>query len=509
MAYFNITRDARTQSYTPPGARNDMGNWRDPAQPEAYRAKFRTPQNPVVAEAMAPEMLPAPAVMSAGIAREFQRLREDKRNAGANQQALANEQFRGEHERIQRAVQDKFIQDFRQWCATPQVAPGGQAEMPTRSRHPSVVGYLGLSIERKAQFQKAIARLRLEGEQYGMSNWPVDKLWLYFKFVERGMEPSEAEAAMAIDTMGADAAVPAEGARIPPTTPPTAELSGGMATTVASPARTPSVHVPSPTLNPANVSPRSPGYYSTPQARGVPPPPLPTSPPVAPASLAPPAAPARPRTKMMPAYVPAAAPAASPQFDIDKLESPAAPAPDVQEVDVAAAATPDLEALRDAADRGEVDASPNTRAALDAEIERRHPAPPPPDPSTPRRSERGADAAAALPLPASPDADAPTGFTPGPAQLENTQRGVRNFLAKSGLSADDIRAQKAETDEADLYHAVTTGNVESLNATAAAYVQKVREKVTAEGKDEATLRRARHHTLKKLWAKDIRKKRGA
>lgn len=61
------------------------------------------------------------------------------------------------------------------------------------SNHPSVHSYVKDIVLARTKFEQKLVEMKMEAQTAGVNHWPVDKLYLYYKYVVRGMEPDDAD----------------------------------------------------------------------------------------------------------------------------------------------------------------------------------------------------------------------------------------------------------------------------------------------------------------------------
>lgn len=116
-----------------------------------------------------------------------------------------------------KAADEAFAKEFRAWIAkrgrvtdhvnagwwptqngVPTADPGTFMKQPGfLSKHPSVTSYINGFMDAKIDFMTGIAKLKAEADIAGVDDWPVEKLWLFYKYVVRGCrDPDQIEADM-------------------------------------------------------------------------------------------------------------------------------------------------------------------------------------------------------------------------------------------------------------------------------------------------------------------------
>lgn len=61
------------------------------------------------------------------------------------------------------------------------------------SNHPSVHSYVKDIVLARSKFEQKLVEMKMEAQTAGVNHWPVDKLYLYYKYVVRGMEPDDTD----------------------------------------------------------------------------------------------------------------------------------------------------------------------------------------------------------------------------------------------------------------------------------------------------------------------------
>lgn len=109
--------------------------------------------------------------------------------------------------KLEKEVDEDVENDFSGWLLSyghkPEVERYiGKDQMDARykkkplSTHSSVTNYIDSKVDSAIRFEKAIAKLKLRYEASGsLDNATIDECWMYYKFVVRGMEPSDEETA--------------------------------------------------------------------------------------------------------------------------------------------------------------------------------------------------------------------------------------------------------------------------------------------------------------------------
>jgi hypothetical protein len=165
--------------------------------------KFKTPKDPLAAEAKLKDISAPPQVAHAHKEQIYASMLA---NARTQEERLAIEIAR-RHEidkSVSKQVDEHFATSFQNWIlkrgrrqdhvnagwwdinstAVPKFLSSGGL----LSSHPSVQKYVEGFILSRPQFEQKLLQLKIEAKTRGVEDWPIDKLYLYYKYVVRGLE---------------------------------------------------------------------------------------------------------------------------------------------------------------------------------------------------------------------------------------------------------------------------------------------------------------------------------
>lgn len=185
---------------------------------------------------------------------EIERLIADYEANPAFAQGALMEAGRHRYLQTQKALDCAAQEDFRNWLIShgrpsdhttySPYAANGKVEDPSMlwkvrplSHHPSVLSYIDKQVDARSRFEASLAKLKLRYESSGsLENATLDECWLYFKFIVRGMEPTEEDIKRFVDEDGAEPSASFYFVdETPPSaqpTPKTSNLSSGQQTPV-------------------------------------------------------------------------------------------------------------------------------------------------------------------------------------------------------------------------------------------------------------------------------------
>lgn len=128
-------------------------------------------------------------------------------------------------------VNDEFVNSFNNWLIKrgrrqDHVAAGwwngSQKTVPKfiqagglLSNHPSVHSYVKDIVLARAEFEQELLKMKMEAKTAGVNHWPVDKLYLYYKYVVRGMAP-DASDILSVSAPPAAPLLPSDPMRVDP-----------------------------------------------------------------------------------------------------------------------------------------------------------------------------------------------------------------------------------------------------------------------------------------------------
>jgi hypothetical protein len=206
---WNIRTNRDVAGWRPSRGKNGVGeapmNGEDYAQTDVLN-KWNTPQNPFLLEKGIPDIQPTSNIGKVRYDRAFDTLVAAAQPS--DQAAIRMEKWRGTADEVRHKVNQQYEEDFRLWLMKRGRVvdheragwwPRGQVKPPKMlqtpgylSEHESVKRYVEGFLEGQFEFEKTIAKLRLEAEHGAVQDWPLDKLYLYYKFVVRGLNtPTE------------------------------------------------------------------------------------------------------------------------------------------------------------------------------------------------------------------------------------------------------------------------------------------------------------------------------
>jgi hypothetical protein len=201
----------------------------DNAQTGRYAKKFDGPVNPVAEEGKEKKMVPTPNVMAAAKANVYDTLIA-RASSPAEIAAIEVARRQDLDKNVSEQVTDQVITNFRLWllksgrkedhvragwwpvkdgrpvAATPKFLQAGGC----LSNHPSVHAYIDQFVDAAHEFEKSMLMMDVEARGGAMQNWPIEKLWAFYKFRVLGMAPDTE-----LDLMFPASARPAPGTSLP------------------------------------------------------------------------------------------------------------------------------------------------------------------------------------------------------------------------------------------------------------------------------------------------------
>lgn len=164
--------------------------------------KFKGPKDPLAAEAKK-TTISAPPQVAAHYKEEI--YRQMLQNASEHEK-LAINIARKQHidQQVTAQVDDEFAKSFQNW-----VLKRGRKEDHVRagwwdkdskavpkflssggllSSHPSVTAYVKDIVLARHEFEQKLVHMKAEAQTVGVDHWPIDKLYLYYKYVVRGLD---------------------------------------------------------------------------------------------------------------------------------------------------------------------------------------------------------------------------------------------------------------------------------------------------------------------------------
>lgn len=199
--------------------------------------KFATPRNPLAMEMHNKKMEAPPNVKAKEKAEKYRRMLEVAASP-EEKQAIEIARMQNRDEAVSHEIDAQFTGDFQNWLMKRGRRidhersgwwPTDQAQPPKflksgglLSEHPSVKEYCRRFALARTNFEHELVRLKVEAETVGVSHWSLEKLYMYYKFIVRGLEPDEddywvyADPATVNGSVDVPPALPLRSPRMPP-----------------------------------------------------------------------------------------------------------------------------------------------------------------------------------------------------------------------------------------------------------------------------------------------------
>lgn len=169
--------------------------------------KFKPPPSPLAAEARLSSFEAPPNVMKVQKDEIYKRMMKDAAGDPAQIQAIEIARRQNLDSAVTAEVNDEFVNSFNNWLVkrgrrqdhinagwwttSPNVVPKYLASGGLLSEHPSVKAYVKGIVNARMDFSQKLLEMKLEATTAGTKNWPIEKLYLYYKYVVRGLEPED------------------------------------------------------------------------------------------------------------------------------------------------------------------------------------------------------------------------------------------------------------------------------------------------------------------------------
>ena len=170
--------------------------------------KFSAPPSPLDTEARMSHFEAPPQVMRTQKDKIYERLLKDASVDGAKTLAIEIARRQNLDASVTAEVNDEFVASFNNWLVKrgrrqdhirsgwwdpdkPNEVPKYLSSGGLLSNHPSVKSYVKDIVLARLDFSQRLLQLKVEAQTAGTADWPIDKMYLYYKYVVRGLEPDD------------------------------------------------------------------------------------------------------------------------------------------------------------------------------------------------------------------------------------------------------------------------------------------------------------------------------
>ncbi len=169
--------------------------------------KFKGPKDPLAAEAHAKTISAPPQVAHHMKQQIYQQMMANASPAEALAIEIARKQ--DYDKQVTAEIDEQFAKSFQNWIlkrgrredhiragwwdAKDKKVPKFLSSGGLLSSHPSVKAYVEDFVLSRPQFEQKLVEMKMEALTAGVEDWPIDKLYLYYKYVVRGLEIDDAD----------------------------------------------------------------------------------------------------------------------------------------------------------------------------------------------------------------------------------------------------------------------------------------------------------------------------